>query len=125
MKELLFSITKNDFDIQTFRAGGKGGQYQNKTESGVRIIHRASGAVGEARDGRSQSDNKTHAFRRLVASDKFKIWHKLECAKRLGKIVDIEEAVNSSMKEDNIRTEVKSIEGKWIKVDPKDLVDGI
>ena len=30
-KELLFSVTKDDFDWDYFRAGGKGGQHQNKT----------------------------------------------------------------------------------------------
>jgi protein subunit release factor B len=38
-KELLFSLTKKDFRIDTFRAGGKGGQKQNKTSSGVRVTH--------------------------------------------------------------------------------------
>jgi len=36
-KELLFSLTKKDFRVDTFRAGGKGGQKQNKTNSGVRV----------------------------------------------------------------------------------------
>ena len=45
-RELLFSLTKNDFELQFFRAGGKGGQKQNKTSSGCRIIHKESGAVG-------------------------------------------------------------------------------
>ena len=56
--ELLFSITKKDFEIQTFRSGGKGGQHQNKTDSGVRIIHRDSGARAESREERSQARNK-------------------------------------------------------------------
>lgn len=46
-KEKLFSITKKDFDIQTFASGGPGGQHQNKTASGV--SHRDSGAVGESK----------------------------------------------------------------------------
>jgi len=57
-RELMFSVTLTDCDVQTFRAGGKGGQNQNKRETGVRIIHRASGARGEARDERSQLQNK-------------------------------------------------------------------
>ena len=52
MKELLFSITKDDFRVDTFRSGGKGGQNQNKVESGVRIVHVASGAIGESREQR-------------------------------------------------------------------------
>ena len=65
-KELLFSITKKDFEVQTFRSGGKGGQHQNKTDSGVRIIHRASGAVGESRSERSQLVNKRLALKRQL-----------------------------------------------------------
>ena len=38
-KKLLFSITRKDFDVQTFCAGGPGGQHQNKTASAVRIVH--------------------------------------------------------------------------------------
>lgn len=74
-KKLLFSITKDDFEVQTFRSGGKGGQHQNTTESGVRIIHKESGAVGESRSERSQHINKKLALERLVESPKFKIWH--------------------------------------------------
>ena len=65
-RELLFSITKDDFTIQTFRSGGKGGQNQNKRETGVRIIHNDSGARGESRNHRTQLANKKEAFRRLV-----------------------------------------------------------
>jgi hypothetical protein len=87
MKTLLFSITKKDFERQTFRSGGKGGQNQNKVESGVRLIHKASGARGEARDSRDQKRNEESAFQRLVNSDTFQKWFKLECAKRMGQKV--------------------------------------
>jgi protein subunit release factor B len=104
-KELLFSVTKDDFDIQTFRSGGKGGQHQNKTESGVRIIHRASGAIGESRSERSQHQNKKLAFKHLLETKKWKIWHKLECAARLQGIVDIQRKVDEMMKEENLKIE--------------------
>lgn len=74
-RELLFSLTKKDFRIDTFRAGGKGGQHQNRTDSGVRITHIESGAVGESREERSQHMNKKKALERLIKSKKFQIWH--------------------------------------------------
>ena len=105
MRKLLFSITKKDFDVETFRAGGKGGQKQNKTSSGVRIRHRDSGSVGECRNHRSQLQNKKEAFRRLVESDKFKKWHKIESAKRMGLYEGIEEKVDEMMKDENLKVE--------------------
>ena len=71
-RELWFSVTLKDCEVQTFRAGGNGGQNQNKRDTGVRIIHRDSGARGEARDQRSQYANKKAAFRRMVNSPEFK-----------------------------------------------------
>lgn len=114
MKKLLFSLTKKDFEIQTFRAGGKGGQKQNKTNSGVRIIHVISGAVGEARDSRSQAQNKKAAFNRLVQSKKFKTWHRMEVSRRLGHEAQIKEAVEKSMHPENLKVEVHDESGKWV-----------
>lgn len=72
-RTLLFSVTLADCDVQTFRAGGKGGQNQNKRDTGVRIIHRASGARGEARDERSQLQNKRAAFKRMTGHPLFRV----------------------------------------------------
>jgi len=74
MKECLLSINKKDFEIQTFRSGGPGGQHQNKTNSGVRIIHKESGAVGESREHKSQLQNKKAALQRLTKTVNFKLW---------------------------------------------------
>jgi len=115
-KRLLFSLTAKDFEIQTFRAGGKGGQHQNKTESGVRIIHHASGARGEARDSRDQHQNKKNAFSRMVNTPEFKKWHKFESAKRLGQIVDIEGAVERAMKPENLKVETLNENEKWVSI---------
>ncbi len=69
----VLSVTIHDCDVQHFRSGGKGGQNQNKRDTGTRIIHRPSGARGEARDERSQLQNKKLAFRRMVESPAFQL----------------------------------------------------
>jgi len=115
-KRLLFSLTAKDFEVQTFRSGGKGGQHQNKTESGVRIIHHASGARGEARDSRDQHQNKKNAFLRLVNTPEFKKWHKFESARRLGQINDIEKVVENAMKSENLKVEMLDDNEKWVLV---------
>lgn len=72
--EPILQVTKKDLRIDTFTAGGPGGQHQNKTETGVRITHIESGAVGEARDSRSQDENKRNAFKRMYHSKEFQDW---------------------------------------------------
>src|SRR5713226_5861131 len=71
---LLFSVTLKDCEVQHFRTGGPGGQKQNKTSSGSRVIHHPSGARGESREERSQPQNTKIAFRRMAESKKFGIW---------------------------------------------------
>lgn len=51
--------------FETMRAGGPGGQHQNKTASAVRVTHVPTGLVAIARDGRSQHQNRQLALRRL------------------------------------------------------------
>lgn len=73
-KKLAFSVTIKDCRVDEFRAGGPGGQNQNKRNTGIRVVHEPSGAVGESREERSQLQNKKTAFRRMAQSPKFKIW---------------------------------------------------
>jgi len=51
--------------VETFMAGGKGGQHQNRTESGVRLVHLPTGVAVTCRNERSQHRNKAVALRRL------------------------------------------------------------
>lgn len=53
--------------VETFRSGGPGGQHQNVTESGVRLVHLPTGVRATARDERSQHKNRALALRRLRA----------------------------------------------------------
>lgn len=103
-KKLLFSITLKDCDIDTFCTGGPGGQKQNKTASGVRITHRASGAVGVGREHRSQEANKKAAFERMGKSKTFQTWAKMQAARINGQ-PSVEEVVEKQMQQDNIKEE--------------------
>jgi hypothetical protein len=73
-RHLVLSVTLKDCRVDTFHAGGKGGQHQNTSDTGVRIVHEASGAVGESRESRSQLLNKKAAFKRMAAHPKFRLW---------------------------------------------------
>lgn len=113
MGEILFSVTANDCRWDYFRGTGKGGQKRNKTSSGVRCTHKDSGAVGVSDDTRSQHQNKRIAFQRMAETAAFNAWHKMECARRMGKAAQIEDAVNEAMRPQNIRVEYRNADGKW------------
>lgn len=54
--------------VHTHRTGGPGGQHRNKTESAVRLFHRASGLVVTGEERRSQHQNAANALERLRAA---------------------------------------------------------
>lgn len=62
-------------DEEFFVAGGPGGQHRNRTESGVRLTHRATGLVVTATERRSQSANRSVALERMA--------ERLEAARRV------------------------------------------
>lgn len=100
-----FSITKKDLRVDFFRAGGKGGQHQNKTSSACRITHLASGAVGESRDERSQHMNRKNALERLVATKKFRFWVKAQTAAIEAGYRDVEHKVDQMMSGPGIKVD--------------------
>ncbi|MEQ1697392.1 MAG: peptide chain release factor H [Hyphomicrobiaceae bacterium] len=67
LKARATTIQPTDIRYETFRAGGPGGQHQNKTESAVRAIHVPTGLAVVSRDARSQHRNKSVALERLTA----------------------------------------------------------
>ena len=98
MIEKLMSLDRSHFEWQFFRAGGKGGQKQNKTSSACRCVHPPSGAVGESREERQQIQNRRIAFRRCVESKQFQVWLKLQ-------ICDLEGRVDAWMAPQHIKIE--------------------
>ena len=57
---------EREVELQTYRAGGPGGQHRNKADTAVRIHHPPSGVTVTATERRSQSMNKELAFERLI-----------------------------------------------------------
>jgi protein subunit release factor B len=108
----LVSVTKKDFKIQTLKGSGPGGQHRNKTETGVRITHPESGAIGLATDSKSQSANKKAAFQRLVATPVFQLWIKKKSWEAMGQ-QSLDERVEEAMQPQNLKWEVQDANGNW------------
>jgi protein subunit release factor B len=110
MKELAFSLTLKDFEVHTFSTSGAGGQRRDKKQTGVRLVHRPSGATGSSSDERSQLQNKRTALKRLANDPKFRYWCDLQ-------IKNKEDWVKENVQKDKFLVENKE-NGQWVVAEP-------
>lgn len=118
----IISVTAKDCRWEYFRGTGAGGQKRNKTSNCCRCTHEPSGAVGEARDSRSQRDNREEAFGKMARSPTFQRWLRLETARVTGKEMEINAEVDRQIRK--VRCDVKE-NGVWREARDEDFATAV
>lgn len=118
-KELLFSVTKNDLEIDWFSSTGCGGQYRNKHQNCCRIRHKDSGAIATGQSQRDRVSNLREAMSNLVKVPAFQTWVKVKIGEVTGERAEIEAQVERAMR--HLRFEVKDENDKWVEVEEKNI----
>lgn len=107
MRKKLFSVTIKDCKVETFTVGGHGGAGKDTSNTGVRIVHPPSGAVGKSTESRSQGKNKETAFRRMAETREFQTWARIKAAG----FASVDAIVLEQMHPSNLKVEYRTETG--------------
>jgi peptide chain release factor 2 len=97
--EIKIEIRPEDLRVDTFRAGGRGGQHVNRTDSAVRMVHLPTNIVVQCQNERSQHKNREMAMKQLRAR-----LYEHEMSKRKAE----EQKVESSKADINFGSQIRS-----------------
>lgn len=110
MREELFSIGPDDFEVTWFSGTGAGGQYRNKHQNCCRIKHKETGVIGTGQSNRNQEANKKEAFMNVYNNPTFQLYLQRRINEALSE-ESIDDIVDREMR--NVKVEVRE-DGKWV-----------